>query len=158
MTLLKQQRGFTLVEILLALGITAMITGVMGTAIFQIFDRSASGQDTLRALSDIQNAGQWIYLDGEKAESSDHINNAPPVNTMTLSWSTEGTPHTAIYALTGTALVRNHNGVETTVARYLSGAEFSISDDLIAIKLTSSPGNGGVSKEVDYNVWVRPYN
>ena len=77
---------------------------------------------------------------------------------MTFSWTTEGTPHTAIYTLTGPALVRNHNGVETTVARYLSGVEFSISDDLISIKLTSAPGNGGVSKEVTYNVWIRPYN
>ena len=158
MNILKKQRGFTLVEILLAMGITALITGVLGTAIFQIFDRTASGQDTLRALSDIQNAGQWLYLDGEKAATSDLIDNAPPVTAMTLSWSTEGTPHTATYTLTGPALVRNHNGVETTVARYLSGAEFSISDDLIAIKLTSTPGSGGVSKEVNYNIWVRPYN
>ena len=158
MNIIKKQRGFTLVEILVAMGITALVTGVLGTAIFQIFDRSASGQDTLRALSDIQNAGQWIYLDGEKAATSDLINNAAPVDTMTFSWTTEGTPHTAIYALTGPALVRNHNGVETTVARYLSGVEFSISDDLISIKLTSAPGNGGVSKEVTYNVWIRPYN
>lgn len=158
MKLMKQERGFTLVEILLAMGITALITGVLGTAIFQIFDRSATGQDTLRALSDIQNAGQWIYLDGEKAETSDLLNNAAPVSSMTLSWSTEGAPHTAVYTLTNSELVRNHNGVQTTVARYLSGAEFSIIDNLITAKLTSSPGSGGVSKEVSYNVWVRPYN
>ncbi|MCH8826583.1 MAG: type II secretion system protein [Chloroflexi bacterium] len=158
MKLLKQQRGFALVEILLAMGVTALVTGVIGTAIFQIYDRSASGQDTLRALSDIQNAGQWIYLDGEKAESSNLIDNAAPVSSMTLSWTTEGTPHTATYTLTGPALIRNHNGVETTVARYLSGADFAILNDLITINLTSAPGNGGVSKQVTYNVWVRPYN
>ena len=158
MNILKRERGFTLVEILLAMGITALVTGVLGTAIFQIFDRSASGQDTLRALNDIQDAGQWIYIDGEKAETSDLVNNDPPVSAMTLSWSTEGTPHTAIYSLTGSELIRDHNGVQTTVARYLSGADFSIIDDLITINLTSSPGNGGISKDVTYNVWVRPYN
>ena len=156
--MINTKKGFTLVEIVLAMGITALITGVLGTAIFQIFDRSASGQNTLRALSDIQNAGQWIYLGGEKAEASNLVNDAPAVNTMTLSWNTENTPHTAIYALTGSQLVRNHNGVETTVARYISEADFSISDDLITLNLTSSPGIGGVSKQVTYNVWVRPYN
>ena len=158
MNLLKKQSGFTLVEVLLALGITALITGVLGTAIFQIFDRSASGQDTLRALSDIQNAGQWIYLDSEKAESSDLFDQAPPVNSMTLSWTTETVPHTAIYTLSNSELVRDHNGVQTTVARYLASADFSLSGDLITINLTSSPGNGGVSKNVTYNVWLRPYN
>lgn len=158
MNMLKRERGFTLVEILLAMGITALITGVLGTAIFQIFDRSASGQDTLRALSDIQNAGQWIYLDGEKAETTNLVNNDPPVSSMTLTWSSEGTPHTATYTFSNTELIRNHNGVETTVARYLSGADFAISDELITINMTSAPGNGGVSKEVTYNVWVRPYN
>ena len=95
MKLLRREKGFALVEVLLAMGITALVTGVLGTAIFQILDRSASGQDTLRALSDIQNAGQWIYLDGEKAEASDLINSAAPVNSMTLTWSSESTPHTA---------------------------------------------------------------
>ena len=158
MNLLKHQRGFTLVEILLAMGITALVTGVLGTAIFQIFDRSAQGQDTLRALSDIQNAGQWMYLDGEKAETSDLINNAVPVSSMTLSWTAEGTPHTAVYTFTNTELIRDHNGVQTTVARYLSEAEFSIVDELITAKLTSSPGSAGVSKDVTYKLWVRPYN
>ena len=158
MKLLSEQKGFTLVEILIALGITALITGVLGTAIFQIFDRSVRGQDTLRALNDIQNAGRWLYLDGGRAETTDLVNDAPSVNSMTLNWTSDGQPHAATYALTNSELIRNHNGTQTTVARYVSVADFSISNDLITINLTSSPGSTGVSKQIIYKVWLRPPN
>ncbi len=158
MKLYREQKGFTLIEVMIAMSITALITSVIGTAIFQILDRSASGQDTLRALNDIQNAGRWIYLDGEKAQSTDLINEALPVNSMTFSWTADGQPHTVSYSLANSALIRNHNGVQTTAARYIAVAEFSISNNLITIDLTSSPGSSGVSKVVTYKLWVRPYN
>ena len=156
MNSIRRQDGFTLVEILVALGIAALITSVIGTAIFQILDRSARGGETVRALNDIQNAGQWLYLDGERAETTDLIENDPPVNSMILNWVADGQSHTATYTISGTELERDHNGTVTTVARYVSNAEFSISNRLITVSLTSTPGSTGASKDITYNVWLRP--
>ena len=156
MNSIRRQDGFTLVEILVALGIAALITSVLGTAIFQILDRSARGGETVRALNDIQNAGQWLYLDGERAETTDLVDNFPPVDRMRLDWVADGVSHTATYTISGTELERDHNGTVTTVARYVSNAEFSISNRLITVSLTSTPGSTGASKDITYNVWLRP--
>ena len=153
---LRKQGGFTLVEILIALGIAAMITTALGTAIFQILDRTAKGGETVRALNDIQNAGQWLYLDGERAETTDLIENDPPVSSMVLNWVTDGVSHTARYTISGTELERDHNGVVTTVARYVSNVDFSISNRLITVNMTSTPGSTGASKDITYNIWLRP--
>ena len=152
----RGQDGFTLVEVLIALGIAALITSALGTAIFQILDRSARGGETVRALNDIQNAGQWLYLDGERAETTDLEESASPVDNMRLDWVTDGVSHTATYTIDGTELVRDHNGVLTTVARYVSNADFSISNRLITVNLTSTPGSTGTSKDITYNIWLRP--
>lgn len=153
---IRRQDGFTLVEILMALGIAAMISGVIGTAIFQILDRSARGGEMVRALNDIQNAGQWLYLDGERAETTNLVENDPPVTSMVLNWVADGQGHTASYSISGTELVRDHNGALTTVARYVSNADFSISNRLITVNLTSTPGSTGASKDITYNIWLRP--
>ncbi len=156
MNSIRRQDGFTLVEVLIALGIAALITSTIGTAIFQILDRSARGGETVRALNDIQNAGQWLYLDGERAETTGLIENDPPVASMVLNWVADGQSHTASYSISGTELVRDHNGTVTTVARYVSNADFSISNRLITVNLTSTPGSTGASKDITYNVWLRP--
>ncbi len=153
---IRRQGGFTLVEVLIALGIAAMITGVIGTAIFQILDRSARGGETVRALNDIQNAGQWLYLDGERAETTLLVENDPPVNSLELSWVADGQSHTVLYSISGTELLRDHDGVVTTVARYVSNADFSISNRLITVNLTSTPGSTGASKDITYSIWLRP--
>ena len=156
MNSIRRQDGFTLVEVLIALGIAALITSTIGTAIFQILDRSARGGETVRALNDIQNAGQWLYLDGERAETTDLVENDPSVASMVLSWVADGQSHTVSYSITGTELVRDHNGVVTTVARYVSNADFSISNRLITVNLTSTPGSTGASKDITYSIWLRP--
>ena len=144
MNSIRRQDGFTLIEVLIALGIAALITTALGTAIFQILDRTAKGGETVRALNDIQNAGQWLYLDGERAETTDLIENDPPVSSMVLNWVTDGNAHTATYTISGTELLRDHNGVVTTVARYVSNADFSISNRLITVNLTSTTWTSGI--------------
>ena len=157
MTITRGKEGLTLVEVLLAVGISALICSVLGAAIFQIVDRSAYNSDRLRALHDIHNAGRWLYLDGARAEATDLAPGAEPADTMRLDWTSRDGLQTSAYSLSGTELQRSHNGAITTVARYVSGAEFSMSRDrLITVNLASTPGSKGVSKEVTYRMWLRP--
>jgi len=153
--LFKKQAGFTLVEVLLALGITALIAAPMTTGIYQINNVSVRIDNRLRTLNDLQQAGRWLYTDGEVAESTNLVDNGPPTNTMSFTWN-NGQAHTSTYSLSGTELQRNHNGNVITVARFISDAMFSISNQLITVELTSSPGNSSsVNKQAIYHIRLR---
>lgn len=151
------QRGFTLAEFLMAAGIAVMLVGVLGSAIFQFVRVTEQGNDQFRALHDVQNAGYWITLDGRRAETTDLVEGAQPVESATLGWTDRGQAHTSTYSLSGTDLQRNYDGTITTVARYVSSVGFSISaEGYITVNVTSSPGGRwGVSEETVYKVYPR---
>lgn len=151
------QRGMTLVELLMAAGISAMLVGVLGSAIFQFMQVTERGNDQFRALHDLQNAGYWLTLDGKRAQTTTLIEGAQPVESMTLNWTDGSESHTATYSLSATALQRNHNGTITIVARHVSSVGFSISQGVITTTVTSSPeGRWEVSKEMTYKTCLRP--
>ena len=157
MTDFANQRGLTLVELLLALGISALISGALGTAIHQFVMASERGNDDLRALHDVQNAGYWITLDGGKAVTTNLVDGALSTGSMTLTWTSGVQTHTVTYSLAGTELKRDHNGTITTVARHVSSVEFSLAGLLITATMASTPaGRWGVSEQATYKVWLRP--
>ena len=146
-----------LVELLMAAGISAMLVGVLGSAIFQFMQVTERGNDQFRALHDVQNAGYWITLDGKRAATTTLIEGAQPVESMSLSWTDSGQPHTVTYSLSGTDLQRDHNGTMTPVARHVSAVGFSISQGVVTATLTSSPeGRWEVTKETAYRICLRP--
>jgi len=151
------QKGIVLLELVVAAGITAMIVGVLGSAIFQMLGVSERGSGRLKVLHDLESAAYWINLDGGRVEASDLTPGAQPVDAMTLSWTEGDEPHSVTYSLSGTNLQRNHNGEVSTVARYVSSVGFSLSDGLITVAMTSSPGGRwGISKDMTLKMWLRP--
>ena len=156
MKMSTDQRGMTLVEVIMAAAIAVMLTGVLGSAIFQFIQGTEEGNDQFRALHDVQNAGYWITLDGKRAETTNLIEEAEPVETTTLNWNDGSESHNVIYSLSGTNLQRNHNGTITSVARYVSSVGFEISQGVITATLTSShEGRWGISKEMTYKICLR---
>lgn len=151
------QRGMTLVEVLMAAGIAAILVGVLGSAIFQFMQVTERGNNQFRALHDVQNAGYWLTRDGKRAATTDLLEGAQPVESITLNWTDGGQPHTVAYSLLGTDLQRDHNGTITTVARHISSLGFSISQGVITAALNSSPGDRwGASKQTTYKTYLRP--
>lgn len=154
---LSDQRGVTLVELLAATAISALIVTTLGTALHQFIRTSERGNDELRALHDVQNAGFRLALDGERAEATNLVDGALPVESMTLSWTSGGEAHTSTYSLSGTELKRDHNGTIITVARHVSAVEFSIAGRVLTVTMTSTPeGRWGVSEQATYKIWLRP--
>lgn len=79
----KNQRGFTLVEVLLALAITGIIAGGITMTIFQVFDVSARSSNHMVAIRQVQNAGYWISHDALMAQKPDATGAS---GFLTLSW------------------------------------------------------------------------
>ena len=59
----KNQKGFTLIELMVAIAIAGLITGSITTAIFQIFDGNTRSSNHMTAIRQVQNAGDWITND-----------------------------------------------------------------------------------------------
>jgi len=157
MTTNRGQRGAVLLELVVAVGIMAMVASVASSAIFQMFKTSEKGTDRVIALHDLENAIHWINLDTGKASASDLVDGAPPVEAMTLTWTEGSTLHTVTYSLSGTELRRDYDGQAAAVARHISNVEFSMLNNVITVTITSSPdGRWGVSKEMACKAWLQP--
>lgn len=153
----SDQKGVTLVEVLVATAVAGLIVSSLVTAIHQFITTSERGSQQLIALHDVQNLGHWLTLDGERAQSTNLVDGAPAVASMTMSWTTEGQVQTSAYSLSGTELKRDLNGAVTTVARHVSTASFSIAGRLTTVTISSTPeGRWGISEQATYQIWLRP--
>jgi prepilin-type N-terminal cleavage/methylation domain-containing protein len=64
----SNQRGFTLIELIIAIAIVAFVTGGVVTALFQVFNVNKLNSDHLAATRQVQNAGFWISQDSQMAQ------------------------------------------------------------------------------------------
>jgi len=146
--MMKGERGFTLVELLIATAITGLIVGVLGTAIYQIVTVTDYGNERLIAMHELQNAAHWFNLDGQEART------ATGGAELSLALSDNSS---VIYTVNGTELRRTAGDVTLTLARNITSANFSVANNIITMTLVSSPeGRWGVSEQGTYQVSPRP--
>ncbi|MCH8206899.1 MAG: prepilin-type N-terminal cleavage/methylation domain-containing protein [Chloroflexi bacterium] len=159
------QRGFTLIEILVAMAVAGVVATAVVPAIFQMVVGTGRSNGAAVALADLDRGAHWINRDVVLAQTTDLEDSAPPVSAMTLSWddltawaTLEGTlSHSITYTLTGPNLQRDYDGQVTTVAKHLTKAEFSINGRTLTVTLTSSPGSftPRTSETRTYDIYLR---
>jgi len=145
---LMKQKGFTLVELLVALPIGTAILLVIVASLFQIEQGRVEITGKSAAMMDIDNAAHWLTRDLVLAQATDLTPGADPVPAMFMAWSDlthwagdNGTIlHSANYSLSGTRLLRTYDGETTIIGRYITDIGFSIDGKLFTITLTSRPG------------------
>ena len=127
----NNQKGFTLIELMIAIAITALITGGAATAIFQVFNVNTLNSDHMTAIRQVQNAGFWISQDAQQARIvvTDDENAI-----LILSWTNwDGVLHEVTYDIIGNELRRSHSvdgevPVETLVAQFITLATATFPD------------------------------
>jgi len=62
------ERGFTLVELLIAVSIMFVLSGAAGAVTFQTLKGAARGNGYMSAVRQIENAGHWISRDAQMAD------------------------------------------------------------------------------------------
>ncbi len=173
----RDQRGFTLVEMPIALAIGALIALGAAISIFQVMESSPLVVDRFTTTRSVQNAAHWISRDAESAENV-RVDDLVSPDFLALEWtvySFDEDPsiyHTVTYSFVGLSqgvgkLQRYHwssDGInETTVvaehvyydpADPTNTSKASYQDSQLTVKIASRFRDSSGSKE--YIIVRRP--
>ena len=143
-------KGFTLIELIVGLAVGSIIlAGVVGS-IFTVMRLTPEIKDQIVVLSDLDRAAHWLTRDVQMGFDSDLLNNAPPVSQVTITWNDytkaadlEGSiAHSVTYiwhSVNGT-LQRTYDGEISLAGAYLTNVGFTRNDRSVTVTLTSSDG------------------
>ncbi len=97
------EKGYTLIELIIAITIMVLVSGAAGAVIFQILRNIERNNDHITAVRQVQNAGYWISRDAQMAQNATTDNLTLP-DFLILSWTEwddAGDPiyHSATYSL-----------------------------------------------------------
>ena len=144
----RDERGITVVELLVVLGITGLITGILVTAIYQVYQVTGWGNSTLVVQHDLQNAATWLNRDVLTASEAE-VSGSQMVLTVPYSISVDTVlTHTITYTYSeadGT-LTRDSDDSSLIVARHVYSDPFPLTDtieapDPVTVTLSSEKGD-----------------
>jgi prepilin-type N-terminal cleavage/methylation domain-containing protein len=154
---MKKEGGYTLVELLIAIGISGLMFMVTGAVMFQLTTVSGNGNDRPTAIHEMQNAGYWFNQDGQAAVSA--------TGGAALSLTIPSSPslpagQIITYSLAGTDLhdLQRSDGSSTiNLAQHVTDLDFSIDNRLVTMDITCSiSGRMDVNEQSIYSVYLRP--
>ncbi len=167
----KDQRGITLIELVIAFAITGIITAAITMAVFQVFTMNTRTSNRMAAVSQVQHAGKLVSEDILKAQPAKIDDTPPDGKFLVLGWTAQnGAEHEVIYTLEAMPpsgllkiLWREHriNSVPsptTKVAEYIDSdpdqTRYDWDGEVLTFKVTANVG--GQSETREYEVMPRP--
>lgn len=168
----EKERGFTIIELLLATAIATLIACAATMGIFQIIKSTERSNEHMTAVRQVQNASYWISRDAQMAESV-ITDNLSPTDFIFLTWTereygdygSDDTYHSITYFFEELSdeigkLKRNHwssagANAEILVAEYIfydpgdpvNSSNVSYQDSILAVKLVALFGDAGETRE-----------
>lgn len=154
---IKKETGFTLIEVMLSLVITALIGLGASIASGQVLTQTSKNNDYTTANRNAMNALYWISRDAQMAQSYEGENNFPEAGDLTLSWvEWDHTVNSAIYSLVDGKLTRHYyrdsDVTNTLIAEYISPDDDLTNcvsyNGVLTITITAIVGDGAKSVNV----------
>ena len=148
----SNQKGFTLIEVVFAIAITAAITGGIVTSVFQIFILNMRTSNHMNAVTQVQSAGYWVSFDAQMAQVVDA--SGASGFPLTLTWTDwVGDEYQVVYTLVNDKLLREHytnRNINPTpdntayVGEYIDSGNTACSytDGKLTLNVTASLGTG----------------
>ncbi len=145
---MKKERGYTLVELMIALAITGVMAVTIGMVVHETITVPESGSEQVRALHAIQNAAHWVSIDGQAAKT------ASGGSGLTLTIQDDST---VSYTLDDDELHRIDSGTDRMISSGIKSVNFSVSGRLITMTITAEQdGRGHISENGTYQIFMRP--
>jgi len=165
----KNQRGFTIIGLIMAIAVTGLISTGVTMTIFQMLDYNARDTARMTAVKQLENAVHWISRDGQMAQTvidSDDPATADVTEFFVLSWTEwNNDVHRVAYVLEGGELKRSYyinpgepseTLVEIVVAQHIVPGESScVWNDIagrITFTLTTAVSHGS-GEATEVRVW-----
>jgi prepilin-type N-terminal cleavage/methylation domain-containing protein len=163
----KNQRGFTLIEMLIVLAISGFVTGTTTMTIFQVLDGNVRTNNQMEAISRVQDAGYQVSQDAEQAQTIVRTEDEDGFP-LTLSWTDweNNDQHQVIYSIVDNKLQREVSGTRYEF-EYIFNTDpdtgelktyCTLIDDTLSCTLTAIVGSGS-QKQTEtrvYEVIPRP--
>jgi prepilin-type N-terminal cleavage/methylation domain-containing protein len=155
--LYRDQRGFTVLEMLVTLFLTALISLGASMACAQVLNQTSRNSNYTTAGRQALNAIFWISRDAQMAQTVTGDDVFPDEGDLTLGWTTwENQQEQVVYSLSDGELRRWYSNdgdpVETVVAEYISAdpeLTSCVSDGgVLSLKITASVSTGGPAASV----------
>jgi len=158
------QKGFTLIELVVAMAVGSLVMTAAVLSIYQFFWASVRSNDIVVALTDVNNAVQWIKRDIQMAQSTNLTDGAPiPQSSLSLYWldltsfePDELANHSSIYNLSGTELQRTYDGTTVVIGRHITSLGFIQESNVITCNITAARYSGTQqTKTLEFSVRMR---
>ncbi len=161
----KDQRGLTIIELLVVIVLTGLVTAAITTTFFQVFNMNARTANHMSALSQVQQAGKLVSEDILQAQTID-----PDPTTgefLILGWNSTAV-HEVTYTLEDGELWRSETidggtPMTTCVAEYINldptKTSCDLQGDVLIFTVTATVGEGSWAEESEtriYRVQPRP--
>lgn len=153
-SLSKSQKGFTLVELLVAIAITSVVISTISITLSQIFSVSIADKNRMDAVKQVENALHYINRDSQSASAQLITPNDESIALFTTDLDLQWTDYTGTNAeLNIVTYHLNANGdlqrihtvgisppVTTTVARYLdiNASHYTFNGQILTVNLTAT--------------------
>lgn len=156
-----RQKGFTLVELLVALAVGATLIGGGVLTFHQVILGTARANSQVVALIEVHQAALSIKKDVHMAQDVNLTDGEPvPQSSLVLGWtdSTYFAPeddrdHSITYALSGTELQRTYDGTVSIVGRHITSVGFTQNNKIVNVSITATgPSIPQRSKTLNFSI------
>ncbi len=137
---LNSQKGFTLVEVLVAVGLLVVVMSSLGMTMGHALASETKIIDDGLAINEMRKGFSWFASDMKRAKATDLTDGGPAAASVTATWTDQyqgaGTAHSVTYALVNGNLVRTYDGASHTVGRNVSSVAFSRAGNTVVAQVT----------------------
>lgn len=162
----NNQKGFTMVELLMAMAVAGIIAAAIGTTTAQVFNLNTRTSNHMVAVRQVQSAGYWVSRDAQMAQ----VRTVPGVPGLPFSlvWTDwNGNVNNVTYSIVGKALKRRFivsgsSPSDTTsfVAQSIDSGGTSCNYDLasntLTFTVTATVGSGSRAESETRKYEVKP--